>query len=250
MRNLLILFHREFAAYFKSTMAYVVMFFFFAVAGLIFWIRISSLNNPQAPPMEYPMHFWFVWTLMFGLTFIIPAITMRLLAEEMKSGTIELLSTAPIRDAEIVLSKFLAAFAFYAVLLAPTAIYVLIIRENAKPVKPDLGPILSGYIGLLFVGGFFLSIGTLTSAFTRDQIVAYISAAMAIILLQMVFFLRSFIIESEAWKELLRPFDFFDNFQNFGRGVIDTRHIVFYLATMALMLFMSVQVLKWRKWKV
>ncbi len=250
MRNLFFLFQREFAAYFKSTMAYVVMFFLFAVTGLIFWIRISSLNNPQAPPTEYPMHFWFVWTLMFGLTFIIPAITMRLLAEEMKSGTIELLATAPVRDCEIILSKFLAAFAFYCVLLAPTFIYVLLLRENAKPVRPDMGPILSGYMGLLFIGGFFLSIGTLTSASTRDQMVAYISAAMAIILLQMVFFLRNFIIESEGWKKILRPFDFFDNFQNFGRGVIDTRHIVFYIAMTALLLFLSVRMLKWRKWRV
>jgi len=250
MRNLAFLTHREFASYFKSTMAYVVMFFFFAVTGLIFWIRLSTLNSPQAPPVEYPMHLWFVWVLLFALTFIIPAITMRLMAEEMKSGTIESLSTAPVRDGEIVLSKFFAAFGFYLVLLLPTLFYAGILYANAKPFHADWRPIAAGYVGLVFIGGFFLSIGTLASTLTRDQMVAYISAAMAIILLQMTFFLRNFILQDETLKRILRPFDFFDNFQNFGRGVVDTRHIVFYVVMMALLLYLSINALKWKKWRV
>jgi ABC-2 type transport system permease protein len=248
--SFVILFRREFLAYFKSSMAYVVMFFFFAVTGLVFYINAKSLSHPQAAPTEYPLHFWFIYTLLFALTLIIPAITMRLMAEEMKSGTIESLATAPVRDAEIVVSKYLAALAFYCVLLLPTVFYALILRENARPVRPDLGPILSGYLGLLCIGGFFLAIGTLTSTLARDQMVAYISAAMAIMLLQMTFFLRNFLVESEIWKKILRPFDFFDNFQNFGRGVVDTRHIVFYVASAVFLLFVSVHVLKWRKWRV
>jgi ABC-2 type transport system permease protein len=230
-------------------MAYVVLFFFFAVSGVIFWMQIKSLASPSAPATEYPLHMWFIWTLLFALTFIIPAITMRLMAEEMKSGTIEALATAPVRDVEIILSKYLAALAFYAVLLAPTVLYVLIIRENARPFKPDMGPILSGYLGLLCIGGFFLAIGTLTSTLTSDQMVAYISTAMVIMLLQMVFFLRTFIVESDTLKDFLRPLDFFDNFQNFGRGVIDSRNLVFYAVMICFLLFLSVNALRWRKWR-
>ncbi|MHC5037470.1 MAG: ABC transporter permease [Planctomycetota bacterium] len=240
---------REFNAYFKSTMAYIIMFFFYLVAGVVFWGMFSALNEPGMPPSEYPMLSWFQMTLFFALTVIIPAITMRLLSEEMRAGTLESLATAPVTDLQIVFAKYMAALGFYIVLLAPTILYAVILVSTAKPHAPDRGPMIVGYIGLFFLGAYFLAIGIFASACTRNQIVAFIGAFMAILVLQLIYIIRGR-IANEHWREILKPFDFLENFTDFGRGVIDTRHIVYYLAMSALFLFLTVGVLGVRKWRL
>jgi ABC-2 type transport system permease protein len=243
------LFTRELGAYFKSTLAYVIMFFFYLVAGVLFLQVFSTLNRPDMPPNEYPMLQWFQMTLFLALTVIIPAITMRLLSEEMRGGTLETLVTAPVLDWQVVLSKYFAALVFYAALLAPTLVYAAVLYSTAKPHPPDRGPMLVGFLGFLFLGAYFLAIGTFASACTRNQLVAFIGSFMAILFLQLVYVVR-LVTPREDIKGYLKPFDFLENFTDFGRGVIDTRHIVYYLAMTALFLFLSVGVLGVRKWRL
>jgi ABC-2 type transport system permease protein len=240
---------REFTAYFKSTMAYLVLFFFFLASGTLFWITFRFLNQERMPPTEFPMQPWFGSVLLFAFTVIIPAVTMRLVAEEMKAGTLECLATAPVTTFQIVFSKFLAAFGFYLVMLVPTLLYAVILDRTAQPVHPDRGPIAAGYLGLLCIGAYFLAIGTFATVCTRNQIVAFLGAFLAILVLNLVSMARRS-ISGEAWREALKPFDFGENFMDFGRGVIDTRHIVYYFAMTALLLFLSVGVLEFRKWKL
>jgi ABC-2 type transport system permease protein len=248
LRALLALVGREFSAYFKSPMAYVILFFFFLASGAIFWVTFGILNQDRVPPTEFPMRFWFQGIL-FSLTVIVPAITMRLLAEEMRAGTLESLATAPVTTFQIVFSKFLASLGFYFVLLAPTLLYALILDRTAKPFHPDRGPVAAGYLGLVCLGSYFLAIGTLATACTRNQIVAFFGAFFTILVLQLLFVVRQ-TVTGDAWKAALKPFDFMDHFMDFGRGVIDTRHIVYYFAMTALLLFLSTGVLEARKWKL
>ncbi len=240
---------RELAAYFKSTMAYIIMFFFYLVTGLVFLNVFEILSRPGTPPTEFPMLNWFMFTLFFALTVIVPAITMRLFSDELKTRTLEPLCTAPVTDFQIVISKYLAALGFYVVLLAPTFLYAVILYSTAKPHPPDRGPMVAGYLGLFFLGSYFLSIGIFASACTKNQIVAFIGTFMAILVLQLVYVFRR-LISLPWWKEFLEPFDFFENFMDFGRGVVDTRHIVYYLAMSALFLFLTVGVLGVRKWRL
>lgn len=247
LRTSFALVQREFGAYFKSTTAYLVMFFFYLASGWIFSLIFTSLNAVNAPPAEYPMQSWFGMVL-FALTVIAPAITMRLFAEEVKTGTLEPLATAPVTDFQIVLSKYLAALAFFIILLLPTIIYAFILVNTSEARAPDRGPMVAGYIGLFFLGMYFLAIGTFASSCTGNQIVAFIGAFMGILMLQMVFFIRRNITD-EWWQEVLKPFDFFENFMDFGRGVVDTRHIVYYMSASAVFLAGSMGMLQWRKWK-
>jgi ABC-2 type transport system permease protein len=157
--------------------------------------------------------------------------------------------TAPVRDWQIVLTKYLAALVFYAALIAPTLIYAAVLYSTSKPHPPDRGPMLVGFLGFLFLGAYFLSIGTFASACTRNQLVAFIGSFMAILFLQLVFVVR-LVTPREDIKGYLKPFDFLENFTDFGRGVIDTRHLVYYLAMTCLFLFLSVGMLGVRKWRL
>lgn len=249
LRSTTALLRREFGAYFKTPLGYIIMFFFYLVTGLIFWTGFDALNSPLLPPTEYPMLNWFMGTLFLALTVMVPAVTMRLLADEMRAGTLETLATAPVTTWQIVLSKYLAALGYYLVLLAPTVVYAIILFNMSRPHPPDRGPMVAGYLGLIFLGSYFLSIGIFASACTNNQIVAFIGAFMAILLLQLVYVLRQ-LLSDDTWKGLLKPFDFFENFMDFGRGVIDTRHIVYYLAMTGLFLVFTAGVLEVRKWKL
>ena len=247
-RTMLALTGRELSAYFKTTLGYLIMFFFYLTAGVIFWINFKMLNHEAAPPSEFPMFGWFSGVLFFSLTVIIPAVTMRLFSEEAKAGTLETLVTAPVTDLQIVLSKYFAALAYYVILLAPTFLYAFVLVNTSQAHAPDRGPMISGYLGLFFLGAYFLALGAFASACTKNQIVAFIGAFMSILVLHLVFIIRN-ALSDELWKGRLKPFDFFENFMDFGRGVVDTRHIVYYLAATAVLLFFTVGALESRKWR-
>jgi len=240
---------REFNAYFKSTLGYIIMFFFYVVSGVLFIHIFDTLNRPGMPPTEYPMLNWFQMALFLTLTVIIPAITMRLLSEELRAGTLETLATAPVTDTQIVVAKYLAALGYYVVLILPTLVYATILASTANAPGPDRGPMVAGFVGMLFLGAYFLAIGTFASACTRNQIVAFIGAFMAILVLQLVFVVRM-VTARDDLKRILKPFDFLENFTDFGRGVIDTRHIVYYLVMTSLLLFLAIGVLGVRKWRL
>jgi len=173
MRNLCHLTRREFTGFFYTPVAYIVMGLFLLASGYIFsW----ALGVTREANMRYALGF-----INFFLLFLTPLITMRLLAEEKRSGTIEVLRTAPVTDLEVVLSKFLGALGFYLVLLAPTLSYVgIFVIFDASP---DWGVIISSYLGLALLGCAFLSIGLWASSLTKNQIVAALITFVILLLL-------------------------------------------------------------------
>ena len=166
MRKTWALVWRELIAYFSSPLAYVVMTAFLFINGYVFWLIVAYLNDPRTQAMA-PLKLLFGGTIFFWLfvLFVVPVITMRLLAEERRSGTLEVLLTAPVSETQVVIAKFLSAFAFYVVLWLPTLAYVAILASYSKL---DWGPVAAGYLGIALLGGLFLSIGLFTSALVRN----------------------------------------------------------------------------------
>src|SRR5438128_9853541 len=174
MRKFYTLLSREVRGYFYSPIAYMVLVFFLVVSGVDFYFQVSFMNQR---PVSYSVQeaffnsvfFWFAFVLVF------PLITMRLFAEEFKLGTIEPLMTAPVRDWQVVLAKFLGALVFYLILWIPTLLYFAIfLKVTYQPAAHSAGAYFGSYLLLLLLGMFYLSIGCLTSVLTRNQIIAAI----------------------------------------------------------------------------
>jgi len=181
MRKFYTLLSREVRGYFHSPVAYVVLIFFLIVSGIDFYFQVSFMNQRQ---VQYTVQeaffnsvfFWFAFVLIF------PLITMRLFAEEFKLGTIEPLTTVPVRDWQVVLSKFFGALIFYLILWVPTLLYFWIfLRVTNQPAAHSAGAYFGSYLMLLLLGMFYLSIGCLTSVLTRNQIIAAVISFCAII---------------------------------------------------------------------
>ena len=175
--------------------------------------------------------------------FVVPAITMRLLAEEKKAGTIELLTTKPLHDWEVVAGKFFAAWALIALALLPTLIYYIMIAFLGDI---DNGPVIGGYIGLLFMAGVYIAVGLLASSLTENQIVAFIVGLLLMFALflmdKVLIFIPEFMISVVEYLGI----DF--HFSNIARGVIDTRDVVYFLSLLGFSLYLSVISLGRRKW--
>lgn len=226
---------KELRTYFASPLAYVVTAGFLVVTGIFF--ALSVILTSQAS-LRFALDNFRVIFL-----FITPLITMRLLAEEQATGTIELVLTSPVRDWELVLGKFLGAFGLLGVMLGLTLYYPFLLFLYGNP---DPGPIISGYLGLLLLGAGFLAVGLLTSALTKNQIVA---AVLAFALL-LVFWLAAPIgdVFQGALRDILRYLSAIDHYSDFSRGVIDTKDVVYYLSLAAAALFATVQVVGARRW--
>jgi ABC-2 type transport system permease protein len=227
---------RDLRTYFKSPVAYIVVTVFMLMAGYLFFSTVFI--ERQAEMRGYfslvPMLF----------TFIIPAMTMRLFAEEKGSGTLELLITMPIRDWEVVLGKFLAALVLLAVLLALTLVYAFTLA-SIGPV--DKGPTFGGYFGLLLMGAAYVGIGVMASSLTRNQIVAFIVAFA--ISFTLYLFGRVVQIVPPSLQPLLSFLSIDNHFESISRGVIDTRDIIYYLSVVAVTLMVATVSLESRKWK-
>ncbi len=241
------LWRREIAAYFLSPIAYVMMMFFLVIMGFSFWLLANVLAQgvEGVPLMRELFDSFFFWITTLTL---VPVLTMRLFAEEKRSGTIEMLMTAPVSDTAVVLAKYLGAVSFYIAIWAPTALYVVILRSFSAGTPLDLGPIASSYLGALLVGAFYLAIGLFCSAMTRNQIVA---AIVCFALLCVLFFggFIAFISRVEGVRETANYFCSLAHMREFARGAVDSRPVVFYLSGAALMLFATVKLVESRKWK-
>ena len=236
MKKVLVLFTREFQAYFFSPMAYVVLTAFLVISGYFFSI---ILHYTQEATLRYVLS-----NMAVTLLFICPLLTMRLLAEERKSGTIETLMTDPVRDVEVVIGKFLAALCFYVILLVPTAVYVVILKIVSAP---DAGPLISGYLGLLLMGGVFISIGLFASSLSKNQIIAGVICLIALLLFWVIGWAGEAM--SGGFSKVLVYIGFFEHFEGFQKGIIDTRDVIYYVTTAALFIFLTVRILETRKWK-
>jgi ABC-2 type transport system permease protein len=241
MRKLMALINRELLAYFSSPLAYVVLTAFLFVNGYVFYLIVAFLNDPRTQAMQ-PLKLIFGGTIFFWLflLFVVPVITMRLLAEERRSGTLEVLLTSPVSEGQVVVGKFIAAFVFYVFLWLPTLVYVVILASHAKI---DYGPVASGYLGIALLGSMFLSVGLLTSALVKNQIVAAILAFALLVVVFSVGLVEN-LVTNAAGKAILGYMNLWDHMDDFGRGIVDTRHLVYGLSLSGLFLFFATKALQ------
>jgi ABC-2 type transport system permease protein len=237
MKNTLIIAWKETRTYFVSPMAYIVIAIYAALAAYYFVTSISGVL-PEATVRGYIIPTAFIFTLLS------PIMTMRLLAEEQKLGTLELLMTSPVRDYEIVMGKFLASMASLISLLIPTVYLVVLLMWFATP---DIGPILSGYLGIILFGMATLSVGLFASSLSGNQIVAAV-VAMGILLLLSIIDLASTYVGG-IFTELVLEISITAHLESFARGVIDTHDFIFYIIFTTFMLFLTVKSLESRRWR-
>lgn len=247
MSGLVATFQRELRAYFVSPLAYVILTFMLLVNGGIFTLIVSALNDPRASGTARPMDLFFGGTFLFWVVLLIitPILTMRLISEELRSGTIEPLMTAPVSETEVVVAKYLAALVLYAFLWAPTVAYALVIAQNS-PI--DWGPVAAGYLGILGIGAAFLAIGVFASSFTQNQIIAAIISFALVLVFFCLAFLNMF-ATGETVKNALGYVDLLRHMEDFGKGIVDTRRLVYYFTTAAFFLFLTARGLETRKWR-
>jgi ABC-2 type transport system permease protein len=238
---------RELFAYFYSPLAYVVLTFFLLVNGYVFALIVSFLSDPRSSGSTTPLKLFFGDTFFFWivLIFVTPVLTMRLLAEERRSGTIESLMTAPVTELQVVLGKYLAALLFFVFLWLPTLVYVAIVARGSSV---DWGPIASGYLGVFAIGAVFMAVGVFGSSFTKNQIVAAIVTFAMLIFFFAIVFVES-LTQDETWQNVLSYVNLLNHMDEFGKGVVDTRRLVYYLTTVALFLFLSARALENKKWR-
>jgi ABC-2 type transport system permease protein len=255
MTNVLTIFRKELKSYFASPVAYAVMGFFALISGYFFYayvaIFVSRGIEAQMMGRGMPMDVneWVVRPLLMNVSvvglFLIPMITMRLFAEEKRSGTIELLATSPIRDIEVIFGKWVAALMLYTCMLAISALSIATLFFYGKP---DIPPILTGYLGLLLQGGCLLALGTFLSTTTKNQIVAA-AATFSVSLLLWVMDWSSSIDPSAAWSKVLSYLSVISHLEPFTKGVIDSKDVVFFVSMIFLGLFLtarSMESLRWR----
>jgi ABC-2 type transport system permease protein len=249
------IFKKELRSYFISPIAYVVMVMFLAIAGYFFYSSFAFFNFIGFQAMANPM---MARTLnltegvlrpLYGnlgviLLFVMPLLTMRLFAEEKKQGTIELLLTYPVRDLAAVLAKFTACLSVYTVMLALTALYPILLLIFAQP---EVGPILSGYLGLFLLGAAFIALGALASSLSENQIVAAAITFGVLLLFWVIGWSSQF--AGTGVGRLLSHLSLLEHYENFPKGIIDTRDVVFYLNFMVLCLFLTLRSLESHRWR-
>src|SRR4051812_47907282 len=250
LRTFLVLLGRELMSYFYSPIGYVVMCFFLLAAGHNFYSGISIVNqSPQeVTVIEIAFNtvlFWIPMLLLF------PLITMRTYADEFRMGTFEALTTAPVRDWQVVLSKFFGALAFYCILWLPTILYFIAFREiTHKDAAVTSGAYFGAYLMLFLIGMFYVAIGCLASALSTEQINAAIIAfvmTFGFFILGLLAMIRN--VTDPDVINLISYFSAVNHMGDFSRAIIDTRPIVWYLSMTVLVLFINFQVFQYRKWK-
>lgn len=236
MRTMLAITGREFKAYFNSPVAYFVITIFLLMIGVLFFIPFFSQDRVSMRDFFSLAPFLFV--------FFIPAITMRLIAEERRSGTIEMLITMPLRDVDVILGKFFASLLLLVVALVLTMPYAFTISSFGDL---DWGPVMGGYFGLVFLGSACLAIGLLASSWTENQIVAFVISLFLIMFFMTVD--RFMIFLPSPIAAVFEYLSFGAHFQNAARGLVDSRDMVFFLSVTLLGLFFAFRSLESRQWR-
>jgi ABC-2 type transport system permease protein len=236
MTPALVISRREIRTYFNSPVAYIVVPVFVIITGYLFFTQLFLEKQADM------RGFFNIMPLMF--MFMIPAITMRLLADEKSSGTLELLITMPVRDWEVVVGKFLAAMALLCTAIGLTLVFALTVK-SLGPI--DRGPTIGGYLGLVLMGGAYVAIGVMASALTRNSIVSFIIAFAISFALYLLGRLTQFL--PQALQKLVAYLSIDGHFENVGRGVIDTRDVIYYFSVMAVSLLIATLSLESRRWR-
>ena len=254
MRNILIICRKELRSYFSSPIAYLLLTMFALIFGFFFWnalgyfvlMGMESQMRGQMMPMN--LNEMVIRPLLSNVgvigLFFIPMITMRLFAEEKRSGTIELLATSPVRDIEIIIGKWLAALSLYACMLLVAAVnFAFLFRYG----KPDWKPLVIGYLGLLLQAGALLAIGTFISTLTKNQIIAGAATFGICLLLWILEWVSGY--ETSGWAQVLAYMSIITHFESFAKGVLDSKDAIFYVTVIFLGLFFtarSMESLRWR----
>lgn len=258
MSNILAITGKELRAYFLSPIAWVVVGFFALLVGLFYVsiltyflqasMQMSSLAamGQQQPPLNVNQQL--IRPLFMNISvialFVVPALTMRTYSEEKRSGTIELLLTSPVTDFQIIVGKFLGAFAIYALMIAVTLVHVVLLFLFGEP---EWQSVASGYLGLLLLGGAFLSIGLFISSTTKNQIVAVVMTFSVLLFLWLVSWFAD--SASPVMQEVLRQLSIIEHFDDFAKGVIDTKHVVYYLTFIGFGLFLTAKSVDMERWR-
>jgi len=240
MSRILTLGRRELAAYFCSPIAYVVLGLFAVGTALLFFGQFAP-GQPASLRQTFGALVWF-------MAFLVPAISMRLVSEELRSGTLETLMTAPVTDAELIAGKWLGAMGFFLVLLLlPLLALVGVLEMYADP---DYGPILTGFFGLLLVGGLYLAIGTFASAMNENQIIAFLLTVFIIAMLTiLLFFLPQAEWVSGPMRRVMVYLNVNRQYEDFSKGLIDTSNLLYFLTGTGMFLFFAVQLVQSRRWR-
>ena len=250
MRAYWTLLRRELGALFFSWIGYVVIAVVLFLLGLSSWDLLERLNGEA---IDQPLTSIFYSTIYFWgiLLLAAPVITMRSFALEKSSGTYETLMTSPVTDLQVVLAKFSGAMAFYALMCLPLLSWVFVARPFSNGATMlDGGTIVSTFLGILLWGSLYVSLGCLASALTRSQIIAVILSVASGAALFLIGYFATALSSQPGWKgQVLAHLGLPEPMQDFARGVIDTRPLVFYLSFSTLFLFLTLKVVEGRRWK-
>jgi gliding motility-associated transport system permease protein len=255
MSNILAIAQKELKSYFASPIAYIVIGFFALLYG---WFYVFILNyfvrqsmqmgqlgmGPSSVNVNQMMLRPLMQNVSVLLLFVLPMVTMRTYSEEKRSGTIELLLTSPVTDFEIILGKFFGAFALFGVMLALSFIHVALLFKFGNP---EFKPVLAAYLGLLLMGGCFISLGLLISSLTKNQIVAGMVTFAVFLFLWIVNW------AGDAWgptaAKVTSALSIVENFDDFSKGIIDTTHLVYYLSFITFGLFLTAKSVDTERWR-
>ena len=252
MRNILAIADKELRSYFASPIAYVIIGLFALLFGWFFFVYLSVFVQQSSQMMmgggaaninERMIRGVFLNSAVIVL-FVMPMITMRTYSEEKRSGTIELLLTSPVTDFQIIMGKFLGALGLYAAMLLVTMLYMAILFVYSTP---EWKPILSGYLGLLLMGGCFLSVGLFISSVTKNQIVAGFLTFAVFLMLWVINWMAE--QSGPTMSAVLKYLSITDHFDDFARGIVDTKHVIYYLTFITFGLFLTAKSVDMERWR-
>jgi ABC-2 type transport system permease protein len=254
MNNVMAIAHKEIRSYFASPIAYIViglfalLFGWFYVTILDWFVRQGTQMAMGMGPVTMNVNQQMIRPLLLNVTvvllFVLPMITMRTYSEEKRSGTIELLLTSPLTDLQIILGKFLGAMTLYSTMLAVTLVYVGVLFAFGTP---EWKPIATAYLGLLLLGGSFISVGLLVSSLTKNQIVAGMLTFGVFLLLWVINWMDT--LAGPTLGPIVTYLSVTQHFDDFAKGIIDTKDVIYYVSFMTFGLFLTVKSVDSERWR-
>jgi len=252
VNNILAIAHKELKSYFSTPIAYIVIGFFALLFGYFYYAMLVIFNQQSlqfggeggAMDINQQLIRPLFLNASVILLFVLPLITMRTYSEEKRSGTIELLLTSPVSDLEIIIGKFLGAMTLYAAMLGVTLIHVALLFSYGNP---EWKVVVTGYVGLLLMGGCFISVGLLISSMTKNQIVSGMVTFAVFLLLWVINWIASF--TGPTTQSVLNYLSITDHFDDFTRGILDTKHLIYYFSVMSFGLFLTSRSVDTERWK-
>ena len=256
MSNILAIAHKELKRYFASPIAYAVIGLFALLYGYFYWALLAyfvrqsiqmgqmGMAGPQAMNINQQMIRPLLQNVTVLLLFFLPMVTMPTYSEEKRSGTIELLLTSPLTDFEIIMGKFIGALTLYAVMLGVTLVHMAILFIYSRP---EWKPVATAYFGLLLMGGCFISVGLFISSLTKNQIVASVLTFAVFLFLWVINWIGSF--SGPGVERITSYLSIVDHFDDFGKGVLDTSHLIYYVSFIAFGLFLTAKSVDSERWR-